>query len=83
MHFKESSIHHQNYFELKTKRAILTGDVGKRKMTGEGCFNEFNDSLDKVVRAKPLYRSTNTMTRSFRALNTIDNLTQLGCACFA
>ena len=42
-------------------------------MMGEGCFNEFNEGLDQVVRAKPLYRSTNTMTRSFRALNTIDN----------
>ena len=29
-------------------------------MMGDGCFNEFNDSLDQVVRAKPLYRSTNT-----------------------
>ena len=43
-------------------------------MMGEGCFNEFNDdSLDQVVRAKPLYQSTSTMTRSFRVLNTIDN----------
>ena len=71
---KESPIHHQNYIELKTKGEILMGDVEERKEDdGKGVFNGFNDSLDEVVRAKPLYRSTNTMTRSFRALYAIDN----------
>ena len=35
--------------------------------------NLITDLLRSVVREKPLCRSTNTMTRSFRALNTIDN----------
>ena len=70
---KEFPIHHQKYIELKTKGAILMGDVDERKeMVGEGCFNEFNNSLDQVVRAKPLYRSTNT-DEIISTLNTIDN----------
>ena len=54
---KESPIHHQNYIGLKTKGAILLGDVGKRKIMGGGggCFDEFIDSLDPVVRVKLLY----------------------------
>ena len=53
---KESPIHHQNCIELKTKWAILMGDVGERKEDdGRGCFDVFIDSLDPAVRVKPFH----------------------------